>query len=176
MQADSNKNKQSLLKQINAVLARRVSVGTARQAALFSDVYFKRVPLEEMGRDTPEMLAVMVAGQLEFLQQRKCGELLIRIFNPDKKRDGWDCQHTVVELVNDDMPFLVDTASMVMQELNLGVHLIVHPILNVEREANGKLKSISLRSTKNSLKESFIHIHLDKQTAPALLKNVEAVL
>ena len=98
------------------------------------------------------------------------------MFNPEKARDGWECQHTVVELSNDDMPFLVDTSSMVMQELNLGVHLIVHPILNVERDASGKLKSLRSRSTKNSVKESFIHIHFDKQTDPAVLESVETLL
>ena len=65
---------------------------------------------------------------------------------------------------------------MVMQELGLGVHLIVHPIFNVERDSKGNLISISQRSTENSVKESFIHIHLDKQTEPAVLKSVETLL
>jgi len=79
-------------------------------------------------------------------------------------------------MCNEDMPFLVDTSSMVMQELGLGVHLIVHPVLNMERDAKGKLKSINSRSTKNSVKESFIHIHFDKQTDPVVLKDVETLL
>jgi len=65
---------------------------------------------------------------------------------------------------------------MVLLELNLGLHLIVHPVLNAERDAKGKLKSFHLRSTTDSVKESFIHIHIDKQTDPAVLTSIETQL
>ncbi|MFC1701167.1 NAD-glutamate dehydrogenase domain-containing protein [Pseudomonadota bacterium] len=176
MKASSEKTKQLLLRKIKKIMAGQMKVEAAKQAALFCDVFFKRVPLTEISQETPEHVSAMVTNQLDFLQQRKKGQLSIRVFNPEKERDGWDCQHTVAELSNDDMPFLVDTASMAMQELNLGVHLIVHPILNVERDAKGKLKSFHPRSTKTSIKESFIHIHLDKKTDPKVLDSVKALL
>ena len=127
MQVNNDKNKQLVLKQVKTALADLMPEKTAMQASHFCDVYFKRVPFKKMGRETPAMLAAMVAGQFEFLQQRKRGSLSIRVFNPEPGNDGWDCQHTIVEMVNDDMPFLVDTASMVLQELSLGVHLIETP-------------------------------------------------
>jgi glutamate dehydrogenase len=176
MQGNSVKGKQALLKKIKAELTGQKPSRTAKQAALFSDAFFKRVPLTELSQETPAVFAAMVASQLDFLQQRKQAELSIRVFNPEKDRDGWSCRHTVVELANDDMPFLVDTASMAMQELNLGVHLIVHPILNVERDANGKLMAFHLRATPNSVKESFIHIHLDKQTDKKTLSSIKTCL
>ncbi len=176
MQAGNNKSKQSILEQIKAVLANRMPARSARQAAFFSDIYFKRVPTAALSRATPVMFATMVVRQLEFLQQRQRGESLIRVFNPEKERDGWENEHSIVELANDDMPFLVDTASMVMQELNLGVHLIVHPVLNVERDAGGKLKAFHPKANKRSQAESFIHIQFEKQTAPAVLESVESRL
>ncbi len=176
MQANSDKNQQTILVQTKTILASRMSVKAARQAALFSDVYFKRMPLAELSRETPDMFAAMVVRQLKFLQQRKHGDLSIRVFNPEKNQDGWDCRHTIVEMANDDMPFLVDTASMALQELNLGLHLIIHPILNVEREASGKLKAFYPRASKRSGKESFIHIQIDKQTDPVVLASIESLL
>jgi len=176
MNANSENNKLNLLNKIKTAIASRMEATAAKQAALFCDNFFKRVPITALSEDTPENVSAMVINQLDFLKKRKQGQLSIRVFNPEKKRDGWDCQHTVVEMSNDDMPFLVDTSSMVMQELNMGVHLIVHPVLNVERDANGKLKSFHPRSTKNSVKESFIHIHLDKQTDPTVLTSVEDLL
>ena len=176
MQTNNDKSKHSLLEQVKAVLASRMSSDTAKQAAFFSDVYFKRMPLANLNRETPEVFAGMVSGQLEFLQQRKPGELLIRIFNPERGSDGWDCPHTIVEMVNDDMPFLVDTASMVMQELDLDVHLIIHPVLNVERDAKARLKSFHPKAGKQSETESFIHIHIDKQTDPTVLASVKSRL
>ncbi len=176
MQASNSESKQVLLQKINAELKDRMSAGAPKQAVVFSDVFFKRVPLTEMKQETPAFFAAMVASQLEFLQQRKQGQLSIRIFNPEKQREGWDCDHTVLELANDDMPFLVDTASMVLQEMNLGVHLIVHPILNVERDTDGNLKAFHPGSTSRSSKESFIHIQLEKLTEPAVLASLESVL
>jgi glutamate dehydrogenase len=176
VQAKSNKSKQSILEQIKDVLSNRMPARLARQAAFYSDVYFKRVPATDLNSETAVMHATMVARQLDFLQQRKKGELLLRVFNAGKEQDGWECQHTIVELANDDMPFLVDTANMAMQELNLGVHLIVHPIFNIERDAAGKFIAFHPRATAKSNKESFIHIHIEKQTDSAVLSSVESLL
>ena len=153
-----------------------MSVRAAKQASFYSGVYFQRVPLKQLNRETPAMFASMVVSQLEFMRQRKPGELLIRVFNPENERDGWESRQTIIELANDDMPFLVDTVSMVMQELNLGVHLIVHPVFNIERDAKGRLKAFQSKANKRSEKESFIQVHLERQTDPAVLKSIKSRL
>jgi glutamate dehydrogenase len=176
VQTDNKNNKRALLDKIKAELAKQMPAKAARQAGIFCDAYFKRVPLAELNRETPATFASMVAGQLHFLRQRTRGDLLLRVFNPEREHDGWDCKHTIVELANDDMPFLVDTASLALQELNLGVHLIVHPILNVERDDKGRLTYIRVNAGKRSCKESFIHIHIEKQTDRSVLASVEKSL
>ncbi len=176
MQSDNEKNKQLLLNRIKNHLVSQSDANAAAKATFFCDHFFKRVPYGEMIDEPPEVFAAMLNSQCEFVQQRKHGELKVRVFNPDENTDGWHCQHTVVEMVNDDMPFLVDTASMAVQELNLGVHLIVHPIFNAERDKRGKLKSFEPVSTKTSVRESFIHIHVDKQSDPAVLASVESLM
>jgi len=174
VQASSNKSKQLLIEQVKEILANRMPARAARQAGLFCDAFFHRVPMEHLNRETPVMIATMVTGQLDFLQQCKPGNFSIRVFNPDKQKDGWEYRHTIVELANDDMPFLVDTASMVLQELNLGIHVIVHPVLNVERNADGALKAFHPKACKRSAKESLIHIHIDKQTDAGVLAMIES--
>jgi glutamate dehydrogenase len=176
VESNKDNSKKAFLDQIKAVLSNRMPVRLARRAALFSDVYFKRMPLAELSSNPPVMFASMVTEQLEFMKQRKRGELLIRVFNPEKDRDGWVSKHTIIELINDDMPFLVATASMSLQELNLGVHLIIHPVLHVDRTPGGLLKSLYLKSSKHAEAESFIQIHIDKQTDPVVLASVESCL
>jgi glutamate dehydrogenase len=176
VQAKIDKDRKSIINQINTILTKRMPAGAARQAGFFSEIYFKRVPMTDLHKNSPVFLATMVAEQIKFMQQRQPGELLIRVINPDKEKDGWECGHTVLEMVNDDMPFLVDTASMVARELNLGVHLIVHPVFNVERDKDGLLKKLHPRASRQSTKESFIHIHIDKRTDPAVLASVESCL
>lgn len=176
MQASNKTDKNLLLEQIKTTLASRLKGAEAEQAALFSDIYYKRIPVADLIDESPEMNAKRVINQLTFLSKRKTGELLLRVFNADKGRDGWTCRHTILEMANDDMPFLVDTANMVMQELNLGVHLIVHPVFNIERDAKGKLIAFQQKSSEKARAESFIHIHIDKQTDVAVLASVEALL
>jgi hypothetical protein len=64
VQAQSNKSKQSILEQIKDVFSNRMPARLARQAAFFSDLYFKRVPIKDMSREAPVMHATMVARQL----------------------------------------------------------------------------------------------------------------
>ena len=44
-------------------------------------------------------------------QQRRPGRPKVRLFNPERDSHGWASPHTVVEIINDDMPFLVDTVA-----------------------------------------------------------------
>jgi glutamate dehydrogenase len=176
VQANNDNDKRSIIKQVKAVLAAQLPSMDAKQAAFFCDVYFRRVPLKELSKGSPEMYAAMVTDQLQFLRQRKPGELLFRVFNSENSVEGETCQHTIIELVNDDMPFLVDTCSLVLQEMNMGVHLIVHPVLHVERDDNGGLKALRTGAGKKTCKESFIHIHLEKHTDPAVLASIESRL
>ena len=60
----------------------------------------------------------------------------MRVFSP-KREDGWDARHTIVQIVNDDMPFLVDSVTMELERHDLGLHLVVHPIVRVERDRDG---------------------------------------
>ncbi len=103
------------------------------------------------------------------------------MFNPGAGEHGWASRHTVVEIVNDDMPFLVDSASMEVNRQGLTLHLIVHPIFAVERDKSGTLQTIDLRENKPDWpRESFMHIEVDRLADPAaraeLAAGIERVL
>jgi glutamate dehydrogenase len=176
MQKNKNQEKRDLLKKVKLELAAQMTADAAKQAGIYCDLYFKRVPLSQLNLGTPAMIAAMVRGQLEFLKKRERGSLSTRVFNTDLERDNWDCQSTIVEMLNDDMPFLVDTCSMVFQEMNLDVHLIVHPVVNIERDENGVLQALHGSAGKETQKESFIHVHLQKQSDPSVLNTIESRL
>ena len=72
-------------------------------------------------------------------ERRPAGQSLVRVFNPDPERDGFESPHTVVMIVTDDMPFLVDSIGIVFRRAELAVHLIVHPVLDVRRDGRGRI-------------------------------------
>src|SRR5690606_620965 len=98
--------------------------------------------------------------------------------NPTLERNGWTSPHTVVQMVNDDMPFLVDSSTMTLDALGHGLRLTIHPLFAVERDGRGKLKSIGPPDGTNGKAriESFIHIEIARQTDPAVLERIETEL
>ena len=68
---------------------------------------------------------------------------------------------TVIEIVNDDMPFLVDSVMGELAERRLDVRLVAHPVFGVKRTAAGKLTALHAADAGDGARESFIHIHVD---------------
>ncbi|MFT5140374.1 MAG: glutamate dehydrogenase [Lysobacterales bacterium] len=173
---DIEKNKQVLLERVSSELAGRGESGNTRQARYYIEAYFRRVPYEELSRETPAALAAIVSEQMAFISKRPPGEALISVFNPTMENDGWESQHTIIEMVNDDMPFLVDTANVVMAEMNLAVHLMVHPVIHVERDSDGSVKAYYSTAEAKGAPESIIHMQINRQTNPEVLAKIESRL
>ena len=118
-------------------------------------------------------MAVIALEQLEFAATRKKEQLLLRIFNPTEKSHGYQSSFTIIEMVNDDMPFLVDSVSAAIARQDLAVHITVHPVIRVVRDGRGRLKSIQERSDKKGKRESFVRFAIDRETNPQQLKLLE---
>ncbi|VVE73794.1 NAD-glutamate dehydrogenase [Pandoraea captiosa] len=116
------------------------------------------------------------------------GEPRIRIYNPTLDQHGWHCSHTVVEIVNDDMPFLVDSVTMEINRQGLALHSAFHPVYRIRRDATGKRLSVAPGSSNGgeateddgSRFESYIHIEVDRFSEPeriqALADGLQRVL
>ncbi len=67
------------------------------------------------------------------------------VFNPDLESDGWQSTHTVIFILHPNMPFLIDSLRIAINQREIGTHSIQHSILQVERDTQGKLKNCILR-------------------------------
>jgi len=94
------------------------------------------------------------------------GTARLRVYNPNLEEHGWHSDHTIIEIVNDDMPFLVDSVTMEINRHGLTLHSALHPIFRICREAGGGIESIGLggseAATGNCRLESFIHFEVDR--------------
>ncbi len=98
----------------------------------------------------------------------------MRVFNPDQARDGFGSSHTVIMVVTDDMPFLVDSLNMVCTQNGLAVHLLAHPVFSVQRDRRGRLKGVYLDAApEGSRLESWQLIEIDREPDPARLAAIE---
>jgi glutamate dehydrogenase len=118
------------------------------------------------------MLAGEARSHLELGWRRTPGQSLVRIFNPDRERDGFESPHTLVLIVTDDRPFLVDSVGIAFARAGLAMHLIVHPVLEVRRDGRGRLAGLGANGGEPQHAESWELYEVDRQTDPATLERL----
>src|SRR3546814_14691631 len=100
-----------------------------------------------------------------FGTQRRPDSFKVRAYNPSVEEHGWRSSHTIVEIVNDDMPFLVDSVTAALNGLDLTVYLVIHPIVRVVRDERGRVVTCAGDSAAPS--ESFIQVRVNEQIGSA---------
>ena len=97
-----------------------------------------------------------------FGQQRTPGEAKLRVYNPRVDKSGWQSSHTVVEVITDDMPFLIDSMIAELNRVDLDVAMLVHPIFTMRRDDEGQLLGVA-RDRAEGSSESYAQIQVSEQ-------------
>ncbi|HKT73260.1 MAG TPA: NAD-glutamate dehydrogenase [Steroidobacteraceae bacterium] len=135
--------------------------------------YFRGVAEEDLAERAPAALAAAALVHLELGSRRGSRESLVRVFNPDPRRDAFESPHTLVLVVTDDMPFLVDSLGMAFTRAAISVHLIVHPVLDIKRDARGRLLDLGTNGAERARPESWQLFEIDHRTDPAQLEKLQ---
>ncbi|MEU4676926.1 NAD-glutamate dehydrogenase [Micromonospora sp. NPDC023737] len=135
--------------------------GDDQDAATLVSRFWRFAPDEELIGFTAEEMLDAARAHRDLAQQRVPGELKLRIHEPDAEQ-----HHTVVEIVADDMPFLVDSVTALLNSHHLDVHLLVHPLVVVRREPLGRLAEVAADvepddAIAGDLVESWMRIEID---------------
>jgi glutamate dehydrogenase len=138
----------------------------------FLRAYYRGVAEEDLREREPEYLAAVALHHYRFGAQRK-NKPLVRIFDPNSAQDGFASNHTLVMIVTEDMPFLVDSIGIVFSQAGIGVHFIVHPVLAAERDGQGKLTSIKCADADSKRRESWQLLEIDRQLDPSVAADLE---
>ncbi|ASQ45978.1 NAD-glutamate dehydrogenase [Legionella clemsonensis] len=167
---------------IDAVVERLKEKMEGEQASLCAEFvrqFYGTVALEDLREWDIEDLYGAAVNFWSLIQQREPDETKIRIYNPDFERHGWQTTHTVVEIITEDMPFLVDSLRMVINRLGLVSHLIMHMGgLRLQRNKNNQVTAIYPRKKEGDvdvdgvLTEAAIFIEIDRQTDPSILEDL----
>jgi len=173
---------------INAVVEKIKHSMTGDQTkfcAEFARQLLGTVALEDLNDWEIDDLYGSVVNFWTLISERLPHETKIRIYNPDFERHGWQTTHTVVEIISDDMPFIVDSLRMVINRMGLASHLIIHMGgIRVKRDKQNRVCEIlprdNVTQTEGVLNEAPIFMEIDRQTDPLILdqlyKNFERVL
>ena len=131
---------------------------------VFGKLLFQGAVEDDLARYDAARLASLAASSLDFLEFRKAGRPKVRITNPETLPDV-----SVIEIANDDMPFLVNSVLGALAEAGHEIQLMLHPVLNVARDTSGKLVTLEEKFSPTSAltRESFMHIHVTRIDATA---------
>jgi glutamate dehydrogenase len=131
---------------IDSVCAQaRDRVSTSAEAERFETFvrqYYHWVPAEDLTERSTDELYCVAAAHWRLAQERQPREANVRVYNPDAQQDGYRSSHTVVEIVSDDMPFLVDSVTMELNRQGYGIDLVIHPMMRFRRDSQGRLKEV----------------------------------
>ena len=130
--------------------------------------YYRHVALDDLTDRSPSDLVGAAASSSELAAVRPQGTAKIRVLTPSAE-DGWGTgrgRRSVVEIVTDDMPFLVDSVMAELSRGGHGIHLVVHPVLAVDRDVAGNLREVydvdPESAPEGATVESWMHVEIDR--------------
>ena len=142
----------------------------AEGAVAFARAFYAALPAEIMAAAEHETLFALAMAQWRFMQQRAPGTPKVRVYNPSLETDGWESPHTVVAMLNDDMPFIIDSVTAYLTGQHLAIHRLIHPVLKVERDGPGNLTElISAAENGGKALESCVLMEIDRCAGENLL-------
>ncbi|MFD0271131.1 NAD-glutamate dehydrogenase [Streptomyces sp. NPDC127106] len=143
--------------------------------------YLHTAPEDLVDRDPVDVFGAALS-HYRLAETRPQGTANVRVHTPTVEENGWTSSHSVVEVVTDDMPFLVDSVTNELSRQGRGIHVVIHPQVVVRRDVTGKLIEIlgpdcdahgpKTARPHDSLVESWIHVEIDRETDRADLKQI----
>ncbi|MFF7312932.1 NAD-glutamate dehydrogenase domain-containing protein [Streptomyces sp. NPDC008137] len=144
--------------------------------------YLHTAPEDLADRDPVDVFGAAVS-HYRLAENRPQGTANVRVHTPTVEENGWTCSHSVVEVVTDDMPFLVDSVTNELTRQGRGIHVVIHPQFVVRRDVTGKLIEVLPTPATgagdlphDAHVESWIHVETDRETDRADLKQIAADL
>lgn len=126
--------------------------------------YFRSVAAEDLLDRSVAELNAIAALHLKAAHKRAEDEIIIQIVSPEEDHPDLPSDRTLLQTVCDDMPFVIDTITMVINDMGLVVNQTIHPILRVRRGKTRNWREIVSDETasQNVSMESFAHFELDR--------------
>src|SRR5215210_5356204 len=159
------------------LIGERTSAERAPAVRAFAEAFLRRLAADGNGRGAlvPEVLCGEIVGLFEFASARGEAPIAVRAFNPTLEEHGYETPASVVETNTEDWPFLVDSVSAELRARGLGIQRVLHPIVGVERGADGAITAV-LHPREASRRESVMHFDLDRRLGLEALEELAGAL
>lgn len=140
----------------------------------FLEVFYSDNKLSDFEDYSVEELFNVALFNYKFFVEEKKSLSRIRISNPTSEKDGFEVNYTFIDIVNKDMPFLVDSVVAFLDKNGYKIKNVIHPVFNVCRDKDGKFKNISFDKSPavEVIQESIIQLHITKISSENIKKEL----
>src|SRR5262245_59711917 len=115
----------ALIEAVCERVRKRVAADEAAEIEEFVRQYYRRAPVADLEQRDPLNLYGAALSHRDFARRHAPCEARVRVYNPTFEQHGWQSPHTAIKIVNDDMPFLLDSVSIELSRLESDIHLLV---------------------------------------------------
>jgi len=164
-----------ILKNVAELIHLKVPKSIAPLVDEFSKLLYGNIsPLDLHNRNDSDMYGATMS-LWNSLNDHKINKPVIKVFNPEVSKHGWKSNHTVIEVVVEDMPFLIDSLRMALGRLGLTPHLMLSSPIKVIRDNQNKITNLSSTSNidfKETSIETALIVEIDRITEKTLFEKV----
>ena len=170
--------KTNVIRKIATAARRKAKKSAKADVGAFLSAFYENTAPEDVLRAAPGDLMAAALSAWELVQKRTARKPSIRVFNPSAGNDGWNTDHTVVQIVNDDMAFLVDSVTAALNQLDATIHVVVHPVIRVKRDKAGRILRVcqNEKPSIDTKMESVIHIEINEHAGADKLRSISKQL
>ncbi|WP_113905890.1 NAD-glutamate dehydrogenase [Aliidiomarina celeris] len=168
-----------LLEKVFEVVHQKLPEHTAPLVEEFTKRLYRNVSRDQIiGRDHSNVYGGVVALWHSFNEYKANAAAAIKVYNPEVSKHGWESPHTIVEIIQTDMPFMVDSIRMALARFGIHAHLFMHAPLVHCRDNKGAVTEIfeAGKVDKNARTDTVFLIEIDRQTEASAIKALKQEL
>lgn len=167
-----------ILDNVCKLIHKKVRADNVLLVEKFAKALYSNMSKEDLANRNDSDLYGAALSLWNSLEKNTSDDAVIRVFNPEVAKDGWQSSHTIVEIIAKDMPFLVDSVRMAMTRENIASHLLLHSPLKIQRDENDKISGLSgLKAEQESTStKTVFFIEIDRQTDSAVIESFKQEL
>ncbi len=155
-----------LIKEAKKYLPPKPSKGLEEMLTLL----YNKIDADDLEFFDPKILADMAVSHWSMSKTRKKGEPELRIYCPDV--EGGECRKTIIDIVSDDLAFLVDSVAAEINKHNILISLLLHPSIYASYDEKGNLKNISAEPDNGSYRQAHLHIQINETLSDKDIKEL----
>ncbi|MCF7980397.1 MAG: NAD-glutamate dehydrogenase [Pseudomonadales bacterium] len=180
MLADKKKCMLQLEKEFKA----KLNKAQQEKVITFARDYFQNVPFDDLSGKNVSDVYGQTLSAWKFIQEFDGKRPKIKVFNPDFDQHFWQSSHTIVMVLQTDMPFLVDSVRIELSRQEINIHAVQSIVSQVKRNPKGKFQDRTICNYQDGCRidmkgfktEAFMYFEIDRMAGKEILTRLEEEL